>query len=134
MSRRPPWSGDWKNPRSPIHLTTGLMNRREMERHIEAHKSISTPPVLLHFHLSGHLTDEVVRQVAARLGSQFRHNDFVSRWTDTDYLVLFQGPAAVARSRSEQIVPWLRGCYTLDNGETTEVDVEVRMLEGELIA
>lgn len=113
---------------------TGLMNRREMERQIETRKGMGTPPVLLHFQLSGEITDEIARQVGARLGSQFRHKDFVSRWTENEFLVLFQGPIEVAQSRSEQIVPWVSGRYVRDNGDTVQVDVEVKLLEAELIA
>ncbi len=113
---------------------TGLMNRREMERQIETRKGYGTPPILLHFHLTGEITDEVARQVGARLGSQFRHKDFISRWSENEFLVLFQGPPAVARARSEQIVPWVSGRYALDNGDTVQVDVEVKLLEAELIA
>jgi GGDEF domain-containing protein len=113
---------------------TGLMCRREMERQIEVRKGLGAPPVLLHFQLSGQVSDEIARQVGARLGSQFRHKDFISRWTENEFLVLFQGPAEIAQSRSEQIVPWVSGRYVLDNGETTQVDVEVKLLEAELIA
>ena len=52
-----------------------------------------------------------------RLGSQFRHKDFVCRWTDTEFLVLFQGPAEIAQIAPEQIVPWVAGRYLLENGE-----------------
>jgi len=113
---------------------TGLMSRREMERQIESRKGLGTPPVLLHFQLSGEIGDEIARQVGARLGSQFRHKDFISRWTENEFLVLFQGPAEVAQSRSEQIVPWVSGRYVLDNGDSVQVDVEVNLLEAELIA
>lgn len=54
---------------------TGLMNRREMERRIEAHKDAGGQPVLLHFRITGEASDEIVRQVAARLNVQFRYKD-----------------------------------------------------------
>jgi GGDEF domain-containing protein len=113
---------------------TGLMNRREMERQIETRRAAGAPPVLLQFQLSGAISDQVAKQVAARLGSQFRHKDFVSRWTDTDFLVLFQGPVEIAQARAEQIVPWVAGKYLLDNGDSVLVGVEVRLAEGELVA
>lgn len=113
---------------------TGLMSRREMERQIEVRKGLGNPPVLLHFQLSGEIADEIARQVGARLGSQFRHKDFISRWTENEFLVLFQGPVEVAQARSEQIVPWVSGRYVLDNGDTVQVDVEVKLLEAELVA
>ncbi len=89
------WSGDCKECEVTDPLT-GLMNRREMERQIESRRAAGVPPVLLQFQLSGEINDQVAKQVAARLGSQFRHKDFVSRWTDTDFLVLFQGPLEIA--------------------------------------
>ncbi len=113
---------------------TGLMNRREMERQIESRRAAGAPPVLLQFQLSGEIDDQVARQVATRLGSQFRHKDFVSRWTDTDFLVLFQGPLEIALARAEQIVPWVAGKYLLDNGDSVQIGVEVKLAQGELVA
>jgi GGDEF domain-containing protein len=113
---------------------TGLMNRREMERQIEARRGAGTPPVLLHFQLHGTINDEVAKQVAVRLGSQFRHKDLVCRWTENQFLVLFQGPAHIAQSRADQIVPWVAGKYALDNGDSIQVDVEVHMTDTELVA
>jgi GGDEF domain-containing protein len=112
---------------------TGLMNRREMERQIEARRAAGASPVLLQFVLSGEISDEVAKQVSARLGSQFRHKDFVSRWSDTEFVVLFQGPPEIAASRAEQIVPWVAGRYVLDNGDSVQVGVEVRFAQPELV-
>jgi GGDEF domain-containing protein len=113
---------------------TGLMNRREMERQIESRKSAGHAPVLLQFQLTGEINDDVAKQVGARLSSQFRHKDFVSRWTDTEFMVLFQGPAEVAQMRAEQIVPWVAGRYLLDNGDAAQITVEVRLTQPELVA
>ncbi len=113
---------------------TGLMNRREMERQIESRKNAGTPPVLLHFQLNGEVNWEVMQQVSSRLGSQFRHKDFVCRWSDTEFLVLFQGPAEIAQSRSEQIVPWVAGRYLLETGASVEISVEVTLTQSELVA
>ncbi len=113
---------------------TGLMNRRELERQIEARKKAGTPPVLLHFQLSGDVNAEVMQQVGGRLGSQFRHKDFVCRWTDTDFMVLFQGPAEIARMRADQIVPWVAGRYLLESGDSVQIGVDVQMLAPELVA
>jgi GGDEF domain-containing protein len=113
---------------------TGLMNRREMERQIEARKSAGNPPVLLQFQLVGEINDEITKQVAARLGSHFRHKDFICRWTNTDFMVLFQGPPEIARMRAEQIVPWVAGRYLIDNGQSVQVGVEARLTQAELVA
>ena len=113
---------------------TGLMNRREMERQIETRKAAGNPPVLLHFQLTGEVNDEVMKQVAARLGSHFRHKDFIARWTSTEFLVLFQGPPEIAQMRVEQIVPWVAGRYLLDNGDSAQVSIEGRLAQPELVA
>jgi GGDEF domain-containing protein len=113
---------------------TGLMNRREMERQIESKKKAGTPPVLLHIQLSGEVNAEVMQQVASRLGSQFRHKDFVCRWTDTDFLVLFQGPPEIAQMRMDQIVPWVAGKYRLESGESVQIAVQASLTQPELVA
>lgn len=113
---------------------TGLMNRPEMERQIEARRAAGESPVLLHFQLSGEISDEVARQIAERMASRFRHKDFVCRWSDTEFLVLFQGPVEIAQVRADQIVPWIAGSYTLEDGSTVEIGVEVRLTQPELVA
>ena len=113
---------------------TGLMNRREMERQIKVRKDAGQTPVLLHFQLEGEVNTEVMQQVASRLGSQFRHKDFVCRWTDSEFLVLFQGPVEIAQARSEQIVPWVAGRYLLEDGTSVQIGVKVHMAQPELVA
>ena len=106
---------------------TGLMTRFEMRRQIEASKASGHEPILLRFQFTAPMDDEIARQVAERLGSQLRHKDFVSRWTDTDFLVMFQGPAEIAESRARQILPWISGKYLRDNGETVLVSATVEL-------
>jgi len=113
---------------------TGLMNRREMERRIETRKNEGEPPVLLHFQLSGEVGAEVMQQVSSRLSSQFRHKDIVCRWTDTEFLVLFQGPPEIAQMRAEQIVPWVAGRYLLESGESVQIGVQVSLTQLEVAA
>ncbi len=113
---------------------TGLMNRREMERRIEESKASGGDPVIVVFELSGDVRDEVAQQAAARLGSQFRHQDLICRWTDYEFLVLFQGTREIAQARTEQIVPWIAGKYPLDNGEFVEIRVEAGLVAPHLLA
>lgn len=113
---------------------TGLMNRREMTRRIEERRTQGESPTLLLFRFSQDLPDEAAQQVGARLGSQFRFNDLICRWTSREFLVLFQGPVETARSRSEQILPWVAGRYLLDNGETLELAAEATLVEAEAVA
>lgn len=106
---------------------TGLTNRREMERRIRADHEDGRSPVLIHFDLGDPVADEVARQVGARIGSQFRYNDVVCRWSDHEFLVLFQGAAEVAEGRSAQVVPWVAGRYLLDTGEIAHIQVRATL-------
>ena len=113
---------------------TGLMSRREMERQIETRKSAGENPILIEFHLSGKITDEIARQAGARLASHFRHKDFVSRWTENQFLVLFQGPAEIVQSRVDQIVPWVAGRYLVEDGDPVQVGVDVQITRAAVFA
>ncbi|MGA3188969.1 MAG: GGDEF domain-containing protein [Bryobacteraceae bacterium] len=113
---------------------TGLMNRREMERQIEQRKAAGEDPVIVVFELSGDVRDEVAQQAAARLGSQFRHHDLICRWTEYEFLVLFQGTREIAHARTEQIIPWIAGKYPLDNGEIVEIRVDAGLVAPHLLA
>jgi GGDEF domain-containing protein len=112
---------------------TGLMNRREMERRIQAFASERGEPTLLLFDLAEEVPGEIAQQVGARLSAQFRHNDLVARWTSQQFLVLFQGPPETARARSEQVVPWVAGRYLLDDGSTQEIRVSARLVLMDLL-
>jgi GGDEF domain-containing protein len=111
---------------------TGLMNRKEMERQIAQRRAAGEEPVLVVFELSGDVSDEVSRQAAARLGSQFRHKDLVCRWDEFQFLVMFQGGLEIAKTRTDQIVPWIAGRYPLDNGESVEIQVEAGIVAPDL--
>jgi len=112
---------------------TGLMNRREMERQIEQRRASGDQPVLIVFELSGDVHDEVAQQVAARLSSQFRYRDLIARWTEYEFVVMFQGAPDIARLRNEQIVPWIAGRYPLDNGDSVEIRVEAGLVAPHLL-
>jgi GGDEF domain-containing protein len=107
---------------------TGLMNRREMERQIERRRTDGEEPVIVVFELSGDVSDEVAKQAAARLGSQFRHQDLICRWSDSEFLVLFHGSREIALARTEQIVSWIGGKYPLENGEFVEIQAEAGLV------
>jgi hypothetical protein len=103
-----------------------------MERCIEAIEARGESPVLLLFEFRAALPSEVAQQVAARLSSQFRHNDLISSWSDRRFVVLFQGPPEIAKMRAEQVEPWIGGRYLLDTGATLELVVEARLVEAPL--
>jgi GGDEF domain-containing protein len=107
---------------------TGLMNRQEMERQIEQRRAKGEEPILVVFELSGDVREEVSKEVAARLSSQFRYKDLVCRWTEYEFMVMFQGNREIAQSRTEQIVPWIAGRYPLDNGESVDIRVDAGLV------
>ncbi len=109
---------------------TGLINRREMERSIAAVKARGETPVLLLFEFRGGLPDEVARQAGARLTLQFRHQDVISRWSERQFLVLFNGSEETARARVEQIMPWIAGRYQLGEGAFLDAAVEASLIDG----
>lgn len=112
---------------------TGLMNRREMERQIRKRREAREDPVLVVFELSGEVCDEVARQAAERLNSQYRHTDLICRWSEREFLVLFNGTREIAQSRTEQIVPWIAGKYLRDNGDFIEIAVEAGLVPPNLL-
>lgn len=113
---------------------TGLMNRRELERRIEASSTEERVPTLLLFVFSCDLPDEAARQAGARLTGQFRHSDLIARWSEREFVVLFHGSPEIACARSAQIVPWIAGQYLLDGGGTLDLAVEARLVETAAIA
>ena len=119
---------------SSTDLTTGLINRRELERQIEAHQLHGATFSILLFELNGPLSDQVLRMAAAKLSTQFRHRDRVGRWSDKEFAVLFLGENKLAQARAEQVIPWVAGRYVLDNGESVLIAARTRVLELELAA
>ena len=111
---------------------TGLINRAELQRQIEAHTLHGAVFSLLLFDLEGPIGDEVLRMAGGKLSSQFRHRDRVGRWGDKQFAVLFLGGGELAEMRAKQVIPWVSGRYVLDNGETVLVTARVRLLQSEL--
>lgn len=113
---------------------TGLINRREMNRQIEAHTLHGATFSLLLFELSGPISDQVLRTAADRLAKNFRPSDRIARWGDKELAVLFLGGPESAQMRAEQVIPSLEGRYPLDNGETVLIAAGVRLMQPELVA
>jgi GGDEF domain-containing protein len=105
---------------------TGLINRRELNRQIEAHSSRGSACTLLLFELSGPIGDQVLRLAGAKLASHFRHNDRIARWGAREFAVLFMGGPELAQTRAAQVVPALSGRYTLDNGEHVLIEAVLK--------
>ncbi len=107
---------------------TGLMNRTEMERQIESKRTQGVEPVLLHVELDREVAPETTRQIAEKLVAQFRHSDRVSRWSPTEFLILFDGSIEIAESRAPQVVAWIAGRYDLPDGTSEDVTAQVGVL------
>jgi GGDEF domain-containing protein len=111
--------------------TTGTISRHEMERQIEARKNadIGFTPLLIEF--KGAVDEDVMRQAAAKLISQFRHNDLLGRWGEREFLLLFQGNPDLAQARVTQVLPWISGAFAADGGGTVEIEAVVSVLDSE---
>jgi len=111
---------------------TGLINRRELERQIEAHALHGATFSVLLFELTGPLSDQVLRLAGARLSTQFRHRDRTARWGDKQFAVLFLGENELAETRAAEVIPSVSGRYTLANGESVQIHAQARLLQPEL--
>jgi GGDEF domain-containing protein len=112
--------------------STGLLNSREITRQMEAYRLSGVPFSLLRFDLQGSITEPVMKQAAGRIEKQFRHRDRIARWSETEFLVLFQGPPEVAEKRATQVAKLLAGRYELSNGGQVEIMVDSCLAEQEL--
>ena len=115
-------------------VITGLINRREMDRQIEAHKLHGSEFTLLHFELSGPMSDQVRRMAAGRLVTKFRHPEWIARWANNEFAVLFLGNPEIAQARAAEAVSCIEGRYKLENGETVLVSARsTTLLQPELV-
>ena len=87
---------------------------------------------MLRFELHGSVTEPVMKQAAGRIEKQFRHRDRIARWSETEFLVLFQGPPDVAETRAKQVAKLLAGRYELSTGAHVEIMVDSCRAEQEL--
>jgi len=100
---------------------TGVANRRDLDRELDARIEARQDFCVLLFDLNGfkeindrfgHLYgDQVLKQLAARLSSQVRSRDYVCRWGGDEFLVILACDLAIAESRSRQIAGRLNGAY-----------------------
>ena len=111
--------------------STGLLNSREITRQIEAYRASGLAFSLLRFELRGSVGELVMKRAAAKIETQFRHRDRIARWSDKEFLVLFQGPRAVAESRAGKVTQNLTGRYDLDSGVYVEITVHAHLTHQE---
>ena len=112
--------------------STGLLNAREITRQIDAFGASGVEFSLLRFELHGSITEPVMKQAASRIEKQFRHRDRIARWSETEFLVLFQGPPEIAEARATQVAKLLAGRYELSTGAQVEIMVDSCLAEPEL--
>lgn len=112
--------------------STGLLNSSEITRQIEAYRANRLTFSLLRFELCGTVSEQVMKQAAAKLEMQFRHCDRIARWSEREFLIVFQGPPEVAESRAPQVAQLLAGRYDLDSGAYVEITVRPRLTHPEL--
>ena len=111
--------------------STGLLNRHEMTRQIEAFQLSGCNFSLLRFELRGVIGEPVMQQAAKRLTESFRNHERIARWGQTEFLVLFQGSAELARTRAALVAPSLQR-YSLGAGARVEASLRVEVTEQEL--
>jgi hypothetical protein len=112
--------------------STGLLNSAEIVRQIDAYRASGVAFSLLRFELHGPITEPVMKQAASRIERQFRHRDRIARWSETEFLVLFQGPPEVAETRAMQVARLLAGRYELSTGGQVEIMADSSLAEPEL--
>jgi GGDEF domain-containing protein len=113
--------------------STGLLNAREITRQIEAYRASGLTFSLLRFELRGSVGEQVMKRAAAKIEGQFRHRDRIARWSDKEFLILFQGPREVAEARAAKVREMLTGRYDLDTGVFVEITVHAHLTHQELV-
>ena len=81
--------------------------------------------------LKGIVDEDVMRQCAAKLTGQFRHNDLLGRWGEREFLLLFHGNPDLAQARAAQVLPWINGAFADDGGGNGQVEVVFSLLDME---
>jgi diguanylate cyclase (GGDEF)-like protein len=115
---------------------TSVANRRDLDRELAARMEGGQEFCVLLFDLNGfkeindsfgHLYgDQVLKQLAARLGTQVRARDYVCRWGGDEFVAILACDLPIAVSRSRQIAERLNGPYQiLGQGREILIDITV---------
>ncbi|HEX4133277.1 MAG TPA: GGDEF domain-containing protein [Bryobacteraceae bacterium] len=106
---------------------TGLANRRAFEKHLEARIKLGRPFCLMMVDLDrfkeindhlGHLAgDDLLRQFATELKSQFTPADMVSRLGGDEFVVIMAAGPGDAGDKVELVRKWVLGEYKLTSGD-----------------
>jgi diguanylate cyclase (GGDEF)-like protein len=118
---------------------TSVANRRDLDRELASRIEARQEFCVLLFDLNGfkaindhfgHLYgDEVLKQFAARLGTQVRARDYVCRWGGDEFVAILACDFPVAESRSRQIAERLNGPYQI-RGPGREIRVDIAITVG----
>jgi diguanylate cyclase (GGDEF)-like protein len=119
-----------------IDPLTGVANRREFNRQLEARVGANREFSILLFDLNtfqrvnydhGHLCgDEILKQLGSRLSTHVRPRDFVCRWGGDEFVAILECPLAIAQARAEEIAARLSGPYKVFlEGNEIEVNIGV---------
>jgi GGDEF domain-containing protein len=130
----------WLARADPSHSTdpeTGLPNRAETERQIEACGHTGKPISVLVFEWkeadpAGAAAHAIVKQLGDRLADLVRPRDIVGRWGKNQFIVIFECLGTEALQRAGSIAEWLTGGYSavVDGAVSTiPVRVSVRVIE-----
>jgi GGDEF domain-containing protein len=118
----------WLARADPSHSTdavTGLPNRAEIERQLEAYGHAAKPVSILIFEWNA-AADAIAKQVADRLADLVRPRDIVGRWSPDQFAVIFACPASEAMQRAGSIADWLSTGYSaVVDGVVATIQVRV---------
>lgn len=115
---------------------TGLPSRRELSQELATRITARRQFCLMFFDvddfkrlnhtLGADAGDQVLKQMARGLKQQVRTRDFVCRWKDDEFLVIIESGLGNASARTNQILQFLRGPYTLtDEGREYKLEITV---------
>jgi GGDEF domain-containing protein len=106
------------DPSHSIDLLTGLPNRAEIERQLEASWYTPKPVSALLFEwrdedpsIAAGVAQALAKQLADRLADLVRPRDIIGRWGPNQFAVIFECSAEDAMPRAGSIAEWLTGDY-----------------------
>jgi GGDEF domain-containing protein len=117
-----------------VDPVTGLLTRAEVLRRIRSLNAEDITHNLLVFEIGGHIGNAVLRQVATKLSTHFRHQDMLARWAEREFLVVFQGAAKYAEARIPHVAAGVSGRYYDENDRAVDIAVTVRMEQHDWVA